>query len=72
LNFCKYCVLENQTNISFKVTKKENHTKGILDYIHSDMGGRHRQNLMVILAIMSHSWMIIHGRVRSTSCRRNL
>ena len=39
LNFCKYCVLENQTKVSFKITKKENHTKEILDYIHSDVLG---------------------------------
>ena len=31
LNFCKYCVFEKQTNVSFKITKKENCTKEILD-----------------------------------------
>ena len=37
LNFYKYLVLEKQTKVSFKVMEKENHTKQILDYIHSDV-----------------------------------
>ena len=37
LNFCKYCVLEKQIKVSFKVTEKEIHTEEILDYIHSDV-----------------------------------
>ncbi|XP_020270598.1 LOW QUALITY PROTEIN: AP-1 complex subunit mu-2-like [Asparagus officinalis] len=35
LDFCKYCVLGKQCKVSFKLAKKENRTKGILDYIHS-------------------------------------
>ena len=38
LNFYKYCVLEKQTKVSFKVTG-ENGTKRILDYLYSDVWG---------------------------------
>ena len=72
LKFSKYCVLGKQTKVTFKVTEKKNRTKRILDYIHSDVWEVHRQNLIMVLAIMSYSWMIIHGRFEPTSCGRNL
>ena len=39
LEFCKYCVMEKQCKVSFKVPSKENGSKGLLDYIHSDVWG---------------------------------
>jgi len=70
--FVSIVYLKKQTKVSFKVTEKENCTKGILDYIQSDVWDWHRQNLMAVLAIISHSWMIIHERFVSTLYGRNL
>ena len=39
LEFCKYCVMGKQCKVSFKVPSKENGSKGLLDYIHSDVWG---------------------------------
>ena len=39
LDFCKHCVLEKQYKVSFNLMNKENHAKGILDYINSDVWG---------------------------------
>ena len=35
LDFCKYCVLEKQNMVQFKTAMHT--TKGILDYVHTDV-----------------------------------
>ncbi|KAL0448238.1 UNVERIFIED_CONTAM: Retrovirus-related Pol polyprotein from transposon TNT 1-94 [Sesamum latifolium] len=42
LNFCKFCVLEKQTKVSFMTGKHK--TEGILDYVHSDVWGPTRES----------------------------
>ena len=37
LDFCKYCIMGKQCRIRFKTTTHK--TKGILDYVHSDIWG---------------------------------
>ncbi|KAL4291249.1 hypothetical protein GQ457_14G016030 [Hibiscus cannabinus] len=42
LDFCKLCVLGKQTKVSFMIRKHK--TKGILDYVHSDVWGPTRES----------------------------
>ena len=39
LEFCKYCTLGKQTRVSFNLSSSENKSKGVLDYIHTDVWG---------------------------------
>ena len=39
LGFCKFCVYGEQTKVSFKIAGNDCRSKGILDYIRSDMWG---------------------------------
>ena len=58
LDFCKHYVLRKQCKVSFNIMNKENHAKGILDYIHSDMWGP--------TLIRSYGGAFIHKRFEST------
>ncbi|CAL8153339.1 unnamed protein product [Prunus armeniaca] len=39
LEFCKYCTMGKQSNVTFKQQDKENRSTRVLDYIHSDVWG---------------------------------
>ncbi|KAI5335060.1 hypothetical protein L3X38_025193 [Prunus dulcis] len=39
LEFCKYCTMGKQSNVTFKQQDKENRSTGVLDYIHPNVWG---------------------------------
>ena len=44
LDFCEHCVMEKQTRVKFKSTI--HNTKGIMDYVHSNVWGPSRTTSM--------------------------
>ncbi|BBN70037.1 hypothetical protein Prudu_1364S000100, partial [Prunus dulcis] len=51
LEFCEHCVLGKQTRVKFGTAI--HHTKGILDYVHTDVWGPPRMHLGEVAIILS-------------------